>query len=62
MTKKKTIEATILEIEQIAQIIEEDDISIDDVIKTYKEGIVLINGVKKEIANIINEIEQIDTK
>jgi len=62
MTKKKTIEATILEIEQIAQKIEEDDISIDDVIKTYTEGIVLINGVKKEIATIINEIEQIDNK
>lgn len=62
MTKQKTIEEAILEIEKIARKIEEEDLPIDDVIKTYKNGIKMIGGVKKQISEIINEIEVISTK
>ena len=59
MKKEKTIEEAILEIEKLTQKIEEEDLPIDDVVQTYKNGMEMIAKIKKQIAGITNEIEEI---
>ena len=59
MKKEKTIEEAILEIEKLTQKIEEEDLPIDDVVQTYKNGMEMIAKIKKQIADITNEIEEI---
>ncbi len=59
MKKEKTIEEAILEIEKLTQKIEEEDLPIDDVVQTYKNGMEMIAKIKKQIEGITNEIEEI---
>ena len=57
MTKAKSFEASIGALEKIVESLENDEITLEDSIKQYKEGIKLVNHCNDAIDKIEKELE-----
>ncbi len=57
MAKEKSFEESIISLEKIVETLENDDISLEESIKKYKEGIGLVNICNEAIDRIEKELE-----
>ena len=56
MGKEKSFESSIKSLEKIVEALENDDITLEDSIKKYKEGIQLVNSCNDAIDRIEKEL------
>ena len=62
MTKEKKFEDKIKELEEIIEILESGDVSLDESIKKYTEAMKLVKACDSELKNIETKVNKIVTE